>query len=184
MIIAMSWLEEYMLCVVFERFFFTYVWWCICVASIVDCCWVLFIVMYWYVFFDPIFLENWFNGDNGRDFLISVNRTDFQIQWQQGSYKYWFGYKLKAPGLLCAMKLESLVCAETLFGWMGRTYPCGFYNNIQIFCMTLKHMLMSGKRVEADDGYIGKVPTQVLCQKVIWCIKDDKGLTETNTANT
>ena len=118
-----------------------------------------------------IFWENRLKGDIGRDCLISVNETDFQIHQQKGSYKYWFGYKFKVTGVRYAVRIF-IMCGGIV--WMNGTYPCEFYNNIKIFQMALRNMLVSNEHVEADEGYIGKAPTHVLCPKAIRCMKMTK----------
>jgi hypothetical protein len=41
------------------------------------------------------------------------------------------------------------------FVWIQGPYPAGKYNNIKIFNSVLRHYLEPGKRVEADNGYVG-----------------------------
>ena len=82
----------------------------------------LFIVVYCCVFFVQIDWENRLKGDIGRDCLISVDGTDFRIQQQKGSYKYWFGYKFKAPGFRYEVGI-SIMCGDIV--WMNGSTHVG-----------------------------------------------------------
>ena len=41
------------------------------------------------------------------------------------------------------------------------------YNDMDVFCEGLLTLLEPGKRVEADNGYIGEAPLNVKCSKSI-----------------
>ena len=49
--------------------------------------------------------------------------------------------------------------------WVNGGYASGEYNNLEIFCDSLMHMLDQYERVEADDGYVGKHPQKIQCPK-------------------
>ena len=47
--------------------------------------------------------------------------------------------------------------------WINSPFCPSDWNNLQIFCQSLLHELELGKRIEADDIYIGEAPTYVVC---------------------
>ena len=126
MISEMSWLEGDVVSVQIKLVYVLLMM--ILVAFIVYCCVLLCI-------FFQIDWENRLKGDMGRYCLVSVQGTGFRIQKQKGSYKYWFGYKFKAPGVRYEVGI-SIMCREIVR--MNGSYPRGFYNDIKIFWMALR----------------------------------------------
>ena len=113
---------------------------------------------------DYILWGNRLKGFRGYYCLISVDGTDFQVYRQKGSYKFWYGYKFKKPGVRYEVAI-SIISGDIV--WINGPFPCGFYNDIKIFRQGLKNMLEDGERVEVDDGYLGEAPRYVLCPKAI-----------------
>jgi hypothetical protein len=46
--------------------------------------------------------------------------------------------------------------------WIQGPYPVGKYNDIKIFNKVLRHFLVPGERVEADEGYV-RYPDKIKC---------------------
>jgi hypothetical protein len=89
------------------------------------------------------------------DCLMSINRTDFQIT-QKGpvmrgntfaSHKY-----AGKSALQYELGINILVGNSV---WVSGPYPASKWNDINFFLNKLAYCLELGKRVEADNGYVG-----------------------------
>ena len=99
---------------------------------------------------------------------MTVDGTDFKIRQQtlkspeimalsreeQYSYfKSWYCYKFKSSGV----RYEVGVCIVTgNICWINGPFQPGIFNDIKIFQRDLKHRLLAGEQVIADQGYRGE----------------------------
>jgi hypothetical protein len=93
---------------------------------------------------------------------MMINGTDFQIQHKGvikkgklfGSHKY--------SGKLA---LRHVLGVDDLAGnlvWVGGPYPTGAWPDLKIFNNVLLPLLKPGKRIKANNGYIGR-PDKIKC---------------------
>ncbi len=111
-----------------------------------------------------IIFDNRYKGDQQHDCLLSVDGTDFRINWTS---KAFYSHKFKGCGLRYEVALNILtgdIC------WINGPFEPGKYNDLMIFRMGLMGELDEGERVEADDGYLGEAPLHVKCPK---CLTSD-----------
>ena len=91
--------------------------------------------------------------------MSSVDCTDCRTQ-QKG--RKFFSFKFRKSGL----RYEVALCIKTgWIAWINGPYPCGMYNDLQIFRDSLLSHLGPNERVEADDGYVGEAPQHIKCPK-------------------
>ena len=100
--------------------------------------------------------KNCLKGDKGNDCLLSVNWLDFQIFWQKAAPAVFHSHKFLGPGLRYEIALAILMGDIV---WVMGPFPCGDWPNIEIFHFALKHKLGENEHVEANDGYVGKDPS-------------------------
>jgi hypothetical protein len=87
---------------------------------------------------------------------MTIDGADFRIQQKGAARKgNLFGsHKYAVKSALC-YKLGVDILARNLV-WVEGPYPAGAWNNIKIFKSVLSHCLEPGKRLEADNGYVGQ----------------------------
>ena len=108
--------------------------------------------------------KNRFQDDSKNRCLITVDGTDFRIQepypWEKDRNRFFYSHKFKGPGL----RYEIGVCIKTgHLVWFHGPFPCGKFSDLKIYNLKLKHCLLIGERVIADQGYKGE-PT--VCTKL------------------
>jgi hypothetical protein len=95
------------------------------------------------------------NGNIGQDCLMSINGTDFRIpQTGKATTGNWFASH-KCTGK-SALRYE--IGVSILGGnlvWIQCPYPAGQFTNIKIFNNVLWQFLEPGKRVKANNNYVG-----------------------------
>ena len=95
-----------------------------------------------------------YNGDKGKDCLLSVDCSDFEIAEPQPYVrkvnKKWYSYKFKGPGLRYEI---AIVIMTGMIAWVNGPFPCGAINDTKIFMEGLCNELDDYERVEADEGY-------------------------------
>ena len=111
-----------------------------------------------------ILWENRFQDDTKNRCLITVDGTDFRIQepypWEKEFNRFFYSHKFKGPGL----RYEVGICIKTGYlVWFHGPFPCGKFADLTIYNLKLKHSLLRGERVIADQGYKGE-PT--VCTKL------------------
>ena len=105
------------------------------------------------------------------DCLISVDGTDFEIDWPPGNRKSWFSHKFRRAALRYEIGVGIL---NGDIVWVNGPFPAGDWPDINIFCLHLKNNLDVHERVEADDGYTGEAPLYVKCPSKD-LLTDDEG---------
>jgi hypothetical protein len=104
-----------------------------------------------------IIFESHLVNDVGNDCLMTIDGTNFRIQ-QKGTAKkgnYFASHKY-AGKFAFRYKLGVNILAGNLV-WTKGPYPAGWYHtDICIFNRVLTHCLKPGKRVNADNGYVGR----------------------------
>ena len=103
--------------------------------------------------------DNQFVNDVGATCKVSVDGTDFRVEYRPSDSSY-YTYKHNCSGL----RYEVAVCIQTAeIVWYTGPYKAGEYNDITIFRQGLKFKLGRGEKVEADAGYVGEFPQFVKC---------------------
>ena len=97
-----------------------------------------------------------FKGDVGATCKVTVDGTDFRVEFQPADPKY-FTFKHNCSGV----RYELAVCIQTgEIVWYTGPYKAST-NDLTIFRMHLKQKLLPGEKVEADSGYVGEFPQYV-----------------------
>ena len=94
--------------------------------------------------------------------MLSVDGTDFVINRQPGG-KTFYCHKTKTSGLRYEIGI-SIIFGDIC--WINGPFPCGDFPDIKIFRSAIISKLEYGERVEADDGYIGEAPSNVIVPKM------------------
>jgi hypothetical protein len=86
---------------------------------------------------------------------MSINGTNFWIpQAGKVTTGNWFAsHKYAFKSALCYKIGVSILGGDLV--WIQGPYPAGRFTNINIFNKVLQYFLEPGKRVEADNGYVG-----------------------------
>lgn len=104
--------------------------------------------------------------DVGNKCKITVDGVDCLVE---GTSKLFYSHKFKKSGL----RYELGVCIRTGdIVWIHGPFPAGDWPDINIFRHGIKHYLLDGECVEADDGYIGEDPRLVRAPKGIRYMED------------
>ena len=61
---------------------------------------------------------------------MGVDGTDFQVYCQKWSYKFWYDFKFKKPGVRYKVGV-SIVNGDIV--WINGPVLCGHFNDINIF---------------------------------------------------
>jgi hypothetical protein len=100
-------------------------------------------------------LEKCKNCNIGNDCLMSINGTDFRIpQTGKATTNNWFASHKYAGKSALRYKIGVSILGGDLV-WIQGPYPAGQITDIKIFNKILRHFLEPGKRVEADNSYVG-----------------------------
>ena len=97
---------------------------------------------YKFVSFSQILWQKQFEGDIGNDCLVTVDRTDFEIQQPKPFSKIWYDYKHNDPGFRYEVAV-SIIGGDIV--WINSPYKSGSWPNIKIFRDGILHYL------EADE---------------------------------
>ena len=84
-----------------------------------------------------------------------IDGVDFEIQEprKHGFNKRWFSHKHRGPGV----RYELATCVNTGdIVWYNGPFPCGKFNDLRIYRLGLKPLLMRRERVWGDKGYRGE----------------------------
>ena len=91
-----------------------------------------------------------------------VDGTDFRIP-EHGPAFSSHKFAMKS-----GLRYEVAICFLTgNVVWINGPFPCGRYNDILIFRISLMSHLTDRERVEADDELFWEVPLHVKCPKCI-----------------
>jgi hypothetical protein len=92
--------------------------------------------------------------DGGNEWsMTTTDGTDFRINQPTVFSTKWYSHKFNGPGL----RYE--VCLSIQGGhvvWTNGPFPCGRWNDIEIFRHGLMQKLEDGEMTEADKGYRGQ----------------------------
>ena len=88
--------------------------------------------------------------------------TDMEAEVDGGPV--FFGYKFRHSGV--RYKLGVCIITGDIV-WINGPYPCGLFNDLQIFRLSLKSFLEPNERAEADDGYAGESPLKTVTPSMI-----------------
>ena len=99
-----------------------------------------------------ISLDSRYVAANGSECLLSVDCVDFSIQEPFPFDPIWYSHKFNGPGV----RYELGVVIQTGYiCWKSGPFPCGEFNDLEIFQLDLKEYLHPLECVEADEGYRG-----------------------------
>lgn len=89
---------------------------------------------------------------------MTVDGTDFLIHEPFPFDKIWYSHKFKHAGV----RYEIAVCIQTgWIVWIRGPFPCGAFNDCQIYQQSLKQKLLPTERVEADAGYSNEMTVRL-----------------------
>jgi len=107
------------------------------------------------LFVCQIWWENRLIDDIGNKCKVTVDGVDCLAQ---GTFKAFYTQKLNKS----ALRYELAVCIRTGdLVWIHGPFPCGDWPDLNIFRDAIKHQLLPGECVEADDGYKAEDPLVV-----------------------
>lgn len=83
-------------------------------------------------------------------YKLSVDGTDCKIFEPSPFSTHWFSHKHNGPGIRYEVAIS---VATGHIVWVHGPFPCGKYNDIRIFRLKLKNLLLPHEKVIADRGY-------------------------------